>query len=96
MDLLFHRYASPFLLLDTYIEQGRLFDFIIEFFNIRNDEMTWDVWLHKIYDQSYEDFKNSIDGIQESREITKEQVETTIKDSQNILINFSPIDEGGE
>ena len=96
MDLLFHRYASPFLLLDTYIEQGRLFDFVIEFFNIRNDEMTWDVWLHKVYDQSFEEFKKSMNEIQENKEATKEQVETTIKGSKNILINFNPNEEGGE
>jgi len=90
MDLLFKRYASPFLLLDTYIEQGRLLDFVIELFNIRNEEMTWDVWLHKVYDQSFEDFKNSMDGTQENKAFTKEQVETTVKDSMNILIDFNP------
>ena len=96
MDLLFKRYASPFLLLDTFIENNRFLEFIIEFFNIRNDEMTWDVWLHKVYDQSFEEFKTSIEGIQENKEVTKEQVGTTIKDSKDILINFNPIEKGGE
>lgn len=62
----------------------------MEFFNIRNEEMAWDVWLHKVYDKSFEDFKNSMDGMQENKGFTKEQVETTVKDSMNILIDFNP------
>lgn len=95
MDLLFKRYASPFLLLDSYIEQCRLFDFVIEFFNIRNEEMTWEVWLHKVYDKSFDEFKNSIDTM-EYNEFSKEQIETTVKDSHNILIEFNPNMEGGD
>lgn len=95
MDLLFKRYASPFLLLDCYIEQSRLFDFIVEFLNIRNEEMTWDVWLHKVYDKSFDEFRNSIDTMEQNN-FSKEQIETTVKDSHNILIEFNPNIERGD
>jgi hypothetical protein len=57
--------------------------------------MTWDVWLHKVYDKSFDEFKNSIDTV-EYNEFSKEQIETTVKDSHNILIEFNPNVEGGD
>ena len=90
MDLLFKKYASPFLLLDSYISQGRLFEFILEFFKIRDEETTWEVWLYKVHDQSFEDFKESLKGIKDNKEFTKEQLETTVTNSKDILSSFSP------
>ena len=90
MDLLFKKYASPFLLLDSYISQGRLFEFILEFFKIRDEETTWEVWLYKVHDQSFDDFKESLKGIKDNQEFTKEQLETTLTNSKDILLSFSP------
>ena len=62
MDLLSKRYASPFLLLDEYIEAGCLAEFIDEFFDIVNqeneDQVMWDYYLHRVFDKSYEEFVN--------------------------------------
>lgn len=90
MDLLFKKYASPFLLLDSYIAQGRLFEFILEFFKIRDEETTWEVWLYKVHDKSFEDFKKSLEEIKDNKEFTKEQIETTVTNSKDILSSFNP------
>lgn len=89
MDLLFKRYASPFLLLDCYIRQGRLSEFVCEILELHNNDEIWNIWLHKVHDKSFNEFKEEIDAsIQQ--EMTKEQIETTINDSKNIILNFNP------
>lgn len=94
MDLLFKRYASPFLLLDTYISSGRMNEFIIEFMNIHNEETMWDVWIHKIFEQSFDDYKESVyEHARNAVKPTKRQLETTISNSQQILNSFVPEDQ---
>lgn len=55
MDLLFSRYASPFLLLDQMILTDRFSAFVSELLRIRNeekDEQTlWEFFLHKVFDK---------------------------------------------
>lgn len=87
MDLLFSRYASPFLLLDNYIQTGRFLEFVLKLIDINNDEKIYDVWIHKVYDQSYEDFKESINSKNEKMDECK--IETTINESRNILNDFN-------
>ena len=89
MDLLFSKYASPFLLLDSFISAGRFCDFILKFIDLENEKTMWEFYLHKVYDMSYDDFRTSC-----SREIkpetTEEEVEGTILESQSILNEFNP------
>lgn len=89
MDLLFKRYASPFLLLDCYIGQGNLYDFITEFINIYNEDETYKLWLLKVHDKTYQEFKDEIKASQE-QEFKPGQIETTVKNSKDILNNFNP------
>ena len=60
MDLLFSRYASPFLLLDQMILTDRFSAFVSELLRIRNeekDEQTlWEFFLHKVFDKSFYEF----------------------------------------
>ena len=86
MDLLFKRYANPFLLLDTVIPAGFL-DFVVDFLNIYDEEMVWEVWLHKDIDKSFNDFKESL---RVSPEATDEQLEDTINNSKSMLNGFIP------
>lgn len=88
MDCLFERYGNPFLLIDTLIISGRFTDFVLEFLEIQNEKMTWEFFLHKVYDKSYDEFKESI------KHVPKEQLETTVQNSRSILNNFNP--NGGE
>lgn len=88
MDLLFSKYASPFSLIDELISNGDFFDWTLEFIDAENDRKITEVWLHKIFDKSFEEFKNSI--LTEENTVTNEQLETTIVESQSILNNFIP------
>lgn len=92
MDLLFKRYASPFLLLDNYIISGMLVEFIDEFIDITNEETVYELWLHKEYKKNYQEFKAQF--IKEKAKVDDSKVETVINDSFNILNNFIP-KEGG-
>lgn len=89
MDLLFKRYASPFLLLDRYIEQGNLYEFIKELIEIHNEDEMYKLWLLKVHDKSYQEFTDEIKANQE-QEFKPGQIETTINNSKDILNNFNP------
>lgn len=93
MDLLFSKYASPFLLLDQMIRTQRLAEFVVEFMNMDNEQRTWDFYLHKVFDKSFDDFKQSI-TYSASIIPSELQLETTIKDSKDILNNFIPTEKG--
>lgn len=90
MDLLFERYANPFLLLDNLIATGRFFEFVMEFIDIHNNKEIYDVWLHKIFDKSFEAFKTQVMENNEIAKVDNQNVETTIKESLDILNNFNP------
>lgn len=87
MDLLFHRYASPFLLLDQLIPTGDLSDFISTVWEIREEEMQWQYFLSKVFDKSFEDFKETM---KPQQGMTQQEIETTIKDSMSMMNTFIP------
>jgi hypothetical protein len=87
MDLLFEKMANPFVLIDELLLNGDFFDWVLEFINAENDRQIWEVWLYKIFDKSFEDFKNSI--VQQNQ-MDDEQLETTVMDSKSILNGFIP------
>lgn len=87
MDLLFHRYASPFLLLDQLIPTGDLSDFISTIWEIREEEMQWQYFLSKVFDKSFEDFKETM---KPQQGMTQKEIETTIKDSMTMIDSFIP------
>lgn len=91
-DLLFSKYASPQILLDGLISNGDFHEWVIEFVNAENERQIWDVWIHKVFDKSFAEFKNSI--VENHREIPEEQIETTIRNSHSILNEFIPEERG--
>lgn len=87
MDFLCKRYGgSPFFILDRFIEQNRLSEFIYEVWSIHNEEEVFDIWLHKVDDKSYQDFRDSLIP---PKPVNKEEVAKTIEDSTNILKGFT-------
>lgn len=90
MDLLFQKYASPFLFLDEVIANGDFVEWLNEFIQAENDNQTWEVWLHKVYDKDFESFKTSVIDSQRKPQITFEAVKETINNSKEILNNFKP------
>lgn len=87
MDLLFSKYASPFLFLDTMLDAGRFFESVIEIIQADNEKTLWEFYLHKVHDKSFDDFKKSLEA---DKPVPKEQVETTVINSKSILDNFIP------
>lgn len=86
MDLLFHRYASPFLL-DQVILYGDLSEFISTVWKIKDEEMQWQYFLSKVFDKSFDDFKNTL---KQQEPPSKEEIETTVKDSMAMMDSFIP------
>lgn len=86
MDLLFKRYADPFCLLDGMIRTKRFFEFVLKLIEIHNNEKLYDLWLHKVIDKSFEEFKEacSVQPMSES------EIETTVLESEEILNSFVP------
>ena len=94
MDLLFKRYASPFLLLDNLIQTSSLSEFIDDMFNFINKEtqerIQWEFFLHKVYDESWNDFIERTKSEENSQTV---DLGATLKNSIKMLINFTPEDE---
>ena len=99
MDLLFKRYASPFLFMGEMIRSVRFDEFVTEFvktINSENEEKTsWEFYLHKVQDGSYQDFVDEMKNDKENQKMTDEVKESIVQNALNILNNFNPI-EGGE
>ena len=87
MDLLFSKYASPFLFIDTMISNGMFSDSIEEIWKAENDKRNWEFFLHKVHEGSYIEFLNSIEN---QNDVPKESLETTVKNSADILNGFIP------
>ena len=87
MDLLFSRYASPFVLLDSLILTNSLNNFIDDFFGFVKEDNEWEFFLHKVYDKSWGEFS---DSIKQSNNQTPIDLGATLLKSKNILNNFTP------
>ena len=87
MDLLFKRYASPFVLLDSLILTNSLNNFISDFIDFVNKDKEWEFFLHKIYDQTWDEFSDSIKQSENQEPI---DLGATLNKSKNILNNFTP------
>lgn len=86
MDLLFKRYASPYLLLDQMILTEQFSNFMIEVIGFVDDDRLWSFFLHKVQGQSFDEFKNGV-SVQHTETA---DFETTINDSFNIVQGFIP------
>ena len=95
MDLLFKRYASPFPFVDGMIQTGRFSEFVTKFMQAKHESDRWELYLHKVWDKSYEDFEAESKVVQKNLALSGSEVETTIKHSMNILDSFNP-EQGGE
>ena len=87
MDLLFVRYASPFILLDGLIVTNSLYNFISDFLGFVNEDENWEFFLHKVYDKSWSEFSNDIEQAENQKPI---DLGATLMKSKNMLNNFTP------
>ena len=101
MDLIFSRYSSPFLFIDSLIKSNSLIKGIIEIIKLKDDELTWQMYCSLVSNpmskiESYKDFKNqlgrrqSISTKSNSKGLKSIQVKEISEQSSNILNSFKP------
>ncbi len=94
MDLLFQRYASPFLLIDGFVRVGHFEKFVFEFVETvrkeREEKANWEFFLHKVFDKSYRDFIDDMETDRATAEMTETEKETAVLNSLKILGDFNP------
>lgn len=100
MDLIFKRYADPYTLLDSMIENHDFEEFVCTLVKKDDDEKLWDMFIHKCWENiSFKEFKAKLyghgDKSNESqemgREMSRDELEATIRDSMSIIENFEPM-----
>ena len=87
MDLLFKRYANPFILLDNLLLTNSLSAFIDDVLRFKQEDEMWEFFLHKVYDKSWKEF---IDELNVSNDTQQVDIGATIVKFKNILNNFTP------
>ena len=94
MDRLYQKYADPFSFINGMIRAGRFHEFVWEFWKTTheqlNEEKSWEFYLHKVYEGTFEDFMNAQKTEAEHRNLSERTIETTVTESMNILRNFNP------
>ena len=88
MDMLYHRYACPFNFLQSLLDTGNLVQGFIHLFEKENDRKLWDLYLHSLPSESFDDWKEKVTSNQMTKELTKKEVETQVSKSNNILETF--------
>lgn len=80
--------------MDGMIQTGRFFDFVTNFVETVNKEkeekFEWEFFLHKVFDQTYNEFKEDINTNRENQSMSAWTMEATVKNSMKILKNFTP------
>lgn len=56
------------------------------------EDLEYDLWLHKVYDKSFEEFKKDINISRDAQAgyMNEDDVKATVKKSNEILSNFTP------
>ena len=100
MDMVYQRYSCPFSFIDGMIQTNRFDEFVREFVKTINqekeDKLDWEFWLHKVWEGTFKEFKDSIATNTQNQTMTKETIAETVNSSISILNNFTPQNEGGE
>lgn len=95
MDMIFQRYACPYELMDGMIASCRFNEWISEIVNLHNDEEVekaqWEFFLHKVFDMSYEQYKEDC-KLNQQRQVADQEFdfEATFNNSKNMLEGFVP------
>ena len=93
---MFKRYSNPFSLFDELIESNQFNDFIVTLNTKYIEDLEYELWLHKVYDKSLEEFKKDISISRDAQAgyMNEEDIKATVKTSNEILSNFTPQQEG--
>lgn len=92
--MLFKRYANPMIILEQMIRTQRFSEFINEFVRIQNEELEdrtqWEFWLHRVFDKSWAQFLEVVEGNNSVAENmpTQDELEQTVMESKKIFSDF--------
>ena len=94
MDQVSKRYSDPCFFMDGMIQTCRFSEFVLEFVKTINqekeDKLDWEFFLHKVWEGTFQEFKEGIKANKENQGMSMRTIETTVQDSLNILKNFTP------
>lgn len=83
-------------LVNQMIRTRRLEEFVKQLVEYHNEEMEdkslWEIWLHRVFDKTFADFRGEITG-ETTAAPTQEETKSIVQDSFDILNGFVP-DEG--
>ena len=90
MDLLYHRYASPFNYLQGLMDSGNLITGINYLFEQENERKLWELYLHSYPSNSFDDWKKKVlNKVERPKELNQKEVAIEVNKSSNILKSFS-------
>lgn len=85
--------------MDGMIQTGRFCEFVNEFVTTtieeKKENLHWEFFLHKVWEGTFNDFKQEIETNKQNQSMSDRAMETTIKHSMKILNNFNP-EQGGD
>lgn len=94
MDQVSKRYSDPCFFMDGMIQTCRFEEFVSEFVRTvnqeREDELDWEFFLHKVFEGTFQEFKDSIKTDKKNQDMSMNDIEATVQDSLSILNNFKP------
>lgn len=100
MDQVSQRYSDPCFFMDGMIQTCVFSEFVREFIKTVNqeieDKFDWEFFLHKVWEGTFQEFKDDIKTNKEHQNMSKRTIEATVKNSMDILKNFNPNIDGGE
>lgn len=89
---MFQRYSNPLILIDKMILTGRFNEFVGEIITMRNEEQEektlWEFYIHRVFDQSFRDWRNSLSTTTTEEVPTEEELIATVTGSMGILADF--------
>ena len=94
MDLLFSRYASPYIFLGDVLEMNRLHDFVVSTVEADNEKKLWSIYIALVSNPyaevtSFDEFKRK-HSAHASMDDSSVDLEETVKESYDTLQNFHP------
>lgn len=102
-DILYRRYSTPDNLIDHYIKSGNLSEFIhflleqkVQEKKEENKKKEWELWLHKVFDKSYNEFLTELKQENERRKKVVNMDVVDIKSAADTAMNTLRILGGDE
>lgn len=82
-------------LINGMIRTRRLYEFVNKLVEMHNEEekdkTLWEVWLHRVFDKSFNEFMSALDDKPKAAP-TQEEVTNIVVETKNMLNGFVPVE----